>query len=82
MVADSKKEKKGEKTTKAAERLAAEKLKKPVVPFDRTPVYFSGRTGVRVVVLKDTLNRFRFVGEGSRAILNEVTENWVASVWS
>lgn len=41
------------------------------VPFERTPKYLSSCKSIKMVLLKDTLNRFRLTGPLSQAVLQE-----------
>jgi ribonuclease P/MRP protein subunit POP1 len=47
------------------------KLETRNIPFIRTPKYQSGTSSVRMILLKDTLNRFRLTGPLSQAVLLE-----------
>jgi ribonuclease P/MRP protein subunit POP1 len=47
------------------------KLETRNVPFIRTPKYQSGKSSVEMILLKDTLNRFRLTGPLSQAVLLE-----------
>lgn len=47
------------------------KLETRNIPFIRTPKYQSGTCSVQMILLKDTLNRFRLTGPLSQAVLLE-----------
>lgn len=61
----------GEKSPKKVEEL---KLETRNVPFDRTPKFNSSCGHVQMVLLKDTLNRFRLTGPLSQAVLREALQ--------
>ncbi|XP_034249599.1 ribonucleases P/MRP protein subunit POP1 [Thrips palmi] len=44
------------------------------VPFERTPKYISSCGSVQMILLKDTLNRFRLTGPLSQAVLREALQ--------
>lgn len=44
------------------------------LPFERTPKYSSSSGNVKMVLLKDTLNRFRLTGPLSQAVLQEALQ--------
>lgn len=47
------------------------KLETRNIPFIRTPKYCSGTSNIQMILLKDTLNRFRLTGPLSQAVLLE-----------